>query len=583
MFRRFTFFALPMVGVLLLAASAATAADDFLKLVPDSALGFVVINRPAAADAKLQALGRRMQIPMPGLLAMLKQQSGIHEGWDENGSDVLLVLPPEGDNVAPTPILLIPVTDYGKFVGQLKAEDATQPVTKIEIFQKTHWVRKIGGYAALTDESHRESLEKKWTPSKNIATALTSWQKWLRGKDFAAVILRPGVVEASAKAQQGIQVVQAVIAAQSNEQAQAAAGIFDVYAKMFKSAEKDVSAFGFGLELDDEHVVRLTSRTTLISGGFAPENRSSQESLLAGLPAEPFVAAGGVASSAATFEAMMKWSGEMMKSGHKLYGISEEQADKLSAVFTSMHAMKEVRSFSMMLGADAKGGTLLSGAIGIMGVNDATAFMAAYKKDIEKYSEVTSEIGSPMLPPMKIENGRIGDTEALQLTIQLPKAMPGVPAEQQERIMDAFYGPGGKVVAWIAPADEHHVVFGYASKERLQREIEAIRQGKPGVADNAGVAKTAALLPTGPAALAFLSPAETIGFVKRMLPAIVPPEANLKLNLPEFPKTPPIGFAVTTAADEVQTFLVVPPEVLQSIVPYIGQVKARQNGEAPAE
>jgi hypothetical protein len=43
MTRRFAISALPILGVLLLAASFATAAEDFLKLVPDPAWGFAAL------------------------------------------------------------------------------------------------------------------------------------------------------------------------------------------------------------------------------------------------------------------------------------------------------------------------------------------------------------------------------------------------------------------------------------------------------------------------------------------------------------------------------------------------------------
>ena len=191
MFRRFSFIALPMVCALLLTASAAPAAEDFLKLVPDSALGFVVINRPDAADAKLQALGRYIQLPMPGILTMLKQRSGIQEGWDQSGTLALLVLPPEGDGAVPTPILLIPVTDYGKFVGQLNAEDAAQPVTKIEIFQKAHLGpprrRLCGADRRVAPPGPREdmdALQRTSRPSWRLAKMVDG--EGYRRRDFAA-------------------------------------------------------------------------------------------------------------------------------------------------------------------------------------------------------------------------------------------------------------------------------------------------------------------------------------------------------------------------------------------------------------
>ena len=583
MIRRFTLTGLPMACVLLLAVAAAPAAEDFLKLVPDSALGFVVLNRPAATDAKLQALARHMQLPVPGLLAMLKQRSGIQEGLDESGTIVFLVLPPEGKSAMPSAVLLVPVNDYGKFVGQLHAEDATQPVTKIMIKRSSCWVRSIGGYAALTDVPGSEIVLKKVTLRKEIPAALAPWQRWLKERDFAAVILPPGIKQISTKAQQGIQAVKFMLAARANEQAKAAAGVFDLYAKMFQAAEREVLAWGFGLQLDRQNVLRITTRTRLISSGLLGQDRPSQQNLLAGLPAGPFVMAGGGAVSASTWKAMLKWSFDIMKSAAKLYGINEEQTKKLSAL--SMPSMERARGFSMMLGADEPGGSIFSSAIGVMRVDHSPAFMAAYEEDIRKYAELFKGLHSPLLGPMEVKKCEVGGTAALQFTAQAPKPPAGQPTPQQaqamERMMELYFGPGGKVVAWVVPADEQHVVLGYVSKKPLQRAMEAIRQGKPGLAGDAGVAKTAALLPSGARAVVYISPAETIKFIQRMAPAIAPPGAKWNLKLPEFPKTPPLGFAVTTAANEVQTCLVVPAEVLQAIGPYTGQIQAMRMSAAP--
>ena len=122
MSRRFAITALPMVCVLLVAAPLASAAEDILKLVPESAWGFVVVNQPAAADAKLQALARQVQLPLPSPLTLLKQRFNVREGLDENGTMAMVVLPPEGDAPAPSELLLIPVSDYGKFLQQLQCK-----------------------------------------------------------------------------------------------------------------------------------------------------------------------------------------------------------------------------------------------------------------------------------------------------------------------------------------------------------------------------------------------------------------------------------------------------------------------------
>jgi hypothetical protein len=573
--RRITLGLLPAVCLLLLAASVATAAEDLLKLVPDSALGFVVLNRPAAVDAKLQALGRHMQLPVPGLWAMLKQQSGIQAGCDENGSIALLVLPPEGDSAWPTPILLVPVTDYAKFVGQLQAEDASQPVTKIMVFQREFLVRSIGGYAAIADAKYRAVLEKTLHVSPQVAAVLTPWQKWSKGNDFSGVILPSGLQRLWAKAREGLRIGRTMMAAQADEKVKAMAGVFEMYETMLQAAEGEVAASGSAVQLDRQNVLRLTSRTLLKPGGkwarLAGQCQPSKENLLAGLPCQPFVVAGGGVVSAAAWEAMFKLSIDVIKSSPNLYGIGPEQSQKLTK--WTMDSMKEIRAISMVLGADQHGGALFSNTTGVMRVDHAAAYMAAYEKDLQKYVEMLKGLHSPMLQPATFEKCEVGGTPALQLTMKAPKPLAGPQMAQQAQMMKLMFGPSGELVAWIAPADEHHVVMGYA-KKAVEQTLEAIRQGKPGLAGDAAVTKTAALLPSGPLAALYWSPKGTIGFVQQIVRAVAPPQVKVPLKLPEFPQTPPLGFAVTTAANELQTCLVVPAEVLQAIGPYVGQILA---------
>ena len=59
----------------LLALMASLAAAAVLKLVPESAWGVAVVNRLADLDARLQALGKEMQLPVPSFLDRVKQMN----------------------------------------------------------------------------------------------------------------------------------------------------------------------------------------------------------------------------------------------------------------------------------------------------------------------------------------------------------------------------------------------------------------------------------------------------------------------------------------------------------------------------
>ena len=100
-----------------------------------------------------------------------------------------------------------------------------------------------------------------------------------------------------------------------------------------------------------------------------------------------------------------------------------------------------------------------------------------------------------MFQPAQLEKTEIDGTPALKLTMSVPQ-MPNMPPETA-KMMERMYGPGGKIVAWLVPCNEQTVVFSYMSQEPLGRAIAAIKQGKPGLAADAEVAKVAALLPPG--------------------------------------------------------------------------------------
>ncbi len=584
MTRRFVIIALSIACILFLGVSFAPAGEEILKLVPEGASGFLVINHLAAADAKIQALGREMQLPVPSLLAMLKGQFNIPEGMDENGTMAVITLPPEQEGAIPTVIALVPVSDYGKFLEHLKAENAKEAVTKIEVMGISALARNIGGYAALTDSAHKDVLEKTLKVSKEAPAGLAPWREWLAGNDIAGVILQPGIKRASARAQEAIGNMKKSLA-QTGDQAKVAAAGFDIYATIFQAAEKEVSACGFGLQLDKQDTLRITSRTALVSGGqwarIITQKSPAGENLLKGLPDEPFVAAGGGVVSEAMFDELMKFSFSIMKSMPDLYGLSEEQVNKMSEM--SSQFFKGIRGASFMLGVGQSSEPLYSKFIGLMRVEDTQTFMANYEKYIQQYGELIKDAHSPILQPMTVEKTDIGGVAGLQITMNVPQTFGAAQAPQQERIMETFFGPGGKITTWLAPVDEHNIVMGYVSKKHLQQAMAAIKQGKPGLGSDAGVSKTAALLPPDALLIGYLSPQGTMDFIKRMASVIFPPEMKMEEKISEFPKTPPLGFAVTTAHDEVQTCLIIPAEVLLAVPKYIEKTHSQQATQAKME
>jgi hypothetical protein len=561
------------LSLLLLWTANARAEDEILKLVPEQALGFAIVNRPADADAKLQQLGRQMKLPIPSLLAKLQGPKGIREGLDKNRPVAVLAMGPGEGKIIPIMIVLVPVSDYAKFLEQFKPEDTEDGVTKIDLWGSPSAVRHVGGYAAIAGLPFRETLAKSLKPADEVPAALKPWRTWLPQKDAAVVVLAPGIRMLSAKVQEGIARIKPALAQAGGQMKQAAAGL-DMYVMLFQAAEKEVASVGFGAELDAHGALRFSKRARLVPGGdwaaFAAELKPSQQNLLAGLPDEPFVFAGGGAISKAMMGRLMHWSFNLINNLRDLYGLSEEQAKAFSEL--GNEKFPATRDVSFVFGAPQNGESIIARTLGIMRVDSSETFLADYEKYLARYSRIAEEIKTSMFQPAQVEKTEIEGIHALKVTMSVPQ-LPNMPPESAKMI-ERMYGPGGKIVAWIVPCNEHTVIFSYMGQEPLWRAIAAIKQDKPGLAGNADVAKVVALLPSGTTWSMYLSPKGMFDSLRRTMAFMLPPGTAPKI--PEFGSTPPLAVGLTTAADEVEAHLVVPAEVIEAIGRLVGS-KANRN------
>ena len=210
-----------------------------------------------------------------------------------------------------------------------------------------------------------------------------------------------------------------------------------------------------------------------------------------------------------------------------------------------------------------------------MRVDNADAFMADYEKSLKEYGQFARNAHSPILQPTEVEKSQIDGTAALQFTTKAPQMPAAQQTPQSSKMMEVFFGPDGKLTGWVVPVDEQTVVSGYVSKDIIRSTLHAIKQGSPGLAGDADVSRTAALLPAGAAVVAFWSPQGTVDLISRIVPVFAPGNANADFKVPEFDKTSPIGFAVTAASNELQGYMVVPADVLKAIGQYVGKIKPK--------
>jgi len=256
--------------------------------------------------------------------------------------------------------------------------------------------------------------------------------------------------------------------------------------------------------------------------------------------------------------AFMQWSFGLIKTTHNMYGLSEEQAAK----FGELGKVKfpAVRGFSFVLATPAGDEPILSRMVAVMRPVDRKTFLADYEKYTVVYNKIVAKVDSPVFRPIESEKIDVDGIASLKVKVTIPQ-MPNMPP-QTAKMMESMYGSGGKMVARIVPVDENNVVFSYGNDEVLHQAIAAIKEGKPGLSADEGIAKVTKLLPRGASCRFYISPSGVLDFAKRAVTLAVP---GVPLHFPELGATPPLAVGVICGHDEVESQLVVPPELIEEI------------------
>lgn len=585
MSRRRTLLALPLICLSLLVPLPAQAAENVLGLVPEGALGFAAVSRLGEADAKLQSLGQQLQVPIPSLLAKVKEATGLGKGLDEKGAALLVLLPPPADDPTPPVLLYLPVSDYKEFIAPLQAQADAEGVTQGKVMRGSFLVVQKAGYAVFVDPKRRSSLLKAVAAPNRVAAELKPLEAWLAENDAAIVIARPGIELLCKKVQEELAKVRRMFAQMGDtnpefaEQMKPAIAVFGVYESMFKMAEANVQTAALAAKIDPQGNIQLVKRVRALPGGLLAKMMTGVKPAagdpLAGLPAGEFVMAGGGVLPEGLMEALMNFSVQMMKAMPQVYGMNDEELAKL--MDASKSTVQGLRGMAMSLAVGKDKEPAFSRLSAVMNVDDSAVYLKNYRKYMEISLELMKNAKQAAMFDMagtSVKETQIDGLPALEIVMKMNlknlPGQPGVGAPDFGKIMEAMFGAGGSVPAYMVAADKHTIVVAYTSKDRAAEGLRALKSPQGGLSADPSVAKTAALLLPKAQWVGYWSPKGTIAFVNQMVRSFGPaPNAE---KIPDFPDSPPIGIAVKAADGEVWGQLVVPAATARGIADYVKKI-----------
>lgn len=553
-----------------LAGRLAQGRDDVLSAIPDDVAAFAVVQNVGETSRNIGELAKLLQAPAPDLLSMAKVMAGVQKGIDEQG-DLAVVFA----SFDPTPkyLILAPVANFADFFAALNVKEPETGVVEAQIAGVPSLVGRKGSFAVIARDADRESLEKFLASTTNL-TSDTSLASWLDANRVSVVVTSRGVKQLLPKLTVAVRAMQDQIRKVGGDNGQFTSDALNIYVDLFNAAENQVEQFGVGVRVDSAQTVDIVSRTQFTAGGswakWAAKTKPAGEDLLNGLEGKTFVVAMAGVVPQGMMKEMMQMSVKMMQS-QPAYKMTPEQAQKYADLASEM--MSGVRSMRMLMGVAEPGTGLYGNTSAVMTVDDSTGFLDAYEKSIAEMHKLAKDINSPAFPLATGKRIRVGEIEALEVSMNVPNVeqFAGPGGKEAQKMMQLFVGADGKFKYYLAPADEHAVVMAYVSSERLKGAIEFYKSKKPGLSADANVAKVAAKLPAGSQFIAYVSLGGAMKAVKQLMASMPGAPAAA---IPDFPDSPPFGYAAKVSPDGVEGHFVATAETLRTIGDAIAKLRA---------
>lgn len=574
---RFRATVLTLVCALLTVAPRAWARDA-LTLVPQGALGFVVVNDLTAASEKIQRLATQMKAPAPPMLMALKMQSGIQVGLDEKGDALMALMPGENGLKDPKPILALPTSDYGKLIAQIGG-DASKQITEVTVADKDLLAAKLDNYVVFVDSDSRSLLTSLLGADGKLADDVKPVAQWAAEKDFALAILPEGLRLATAEGIKGLEQAQDEFPDELAGQSVAAA--FDMYIQMLKMIRDEIQVAAAGFQMDADGNVSLLGHLDAkpdgkLAGviGAAPY---VDEQPLANIPSGNYVAAGSMAWSDKFAKAYMRFSMNMMKASGSMYGLEKvKDKDLENYMQAAGDLIGNMRGLSVHMNQGEIGDPIYSNIFYSMRVGNSAQFMTSIEKTITMWNDMVDAAQDDAPLKYEVEKTKIADKSGLMLTMDVMKLMaaqakgdPNVQAMMQQ-MSAMMFGSSGKLNAFMFPINDNTVLAGIGTAKQMAQTAKDIEGGKL-LRDDAAVAKTTALLHKDSCMVGYVNPRGVVNWVTRIISQVSP--FGAPGEIPPFPETPPVGFGARVSGSSIDTQLVVPGETLDGLSKYIETVQ----------
>jgi hypothetical protein len=559
-----------------LAPSVARA--QVLKQVPSDAIAVIKVNNLQSTSQKIGKLMQQWGIAQMSPeaadpLGALKQKLNITEGLKADGEFAMAFVDPPGGGKKGEPqfVMLIPVSDYKKFLGNFQDTKNEGDITEAPLPDgEPVFVAKWGDYAAV---SHIKQLVME-KPKKQGITPAGFAAKELQSKDIVTYFNMPAIREKALPELKGnrekvLKRFHAQMAKGKAENKKFEPVIDVAINQVLDGVEQfltDAQSATWGVALSDagiNYTVATEFGDKTPFGSRIAQIKNTDAHLLQGLPQGQYLAYGGTSFDPKVVGKIVDDLLDPTMKELKKVEDAKPIIDYLSALQDATKAQSG-QTFGVVTPTGPVGQESLLQIISVTS-GDAKALIAAQKQMFQSQQDMMKLLGGAeqaQVTTTYTANAKTVDGVQLdQLQTQF-NLNPQTPQEAQAaQMLSFFYGPNG-MNAFIGSTDPKHVIAVVGGNDALiKKAIDGAKKNEAPLASSPALKSVTQKLPQQRVVAVYVGLDE---IVKTAVNAAKQFGMPIQLQLP--PNLSPVGMTVATDGPAVRVDGYVPSQTIQSIV-----------------
>ena len=255
--------------LVLMAAATPAQTTKAVNIIPDDALGFILIKDLSDLSARVDNLAKKLKVEeRVSLLELIQKEMGIREGINPKGSALFILLAGKDKKSLSEFVVALPVADHEKIARQLGLKNSPETITQGEVGLVSGMLAGIGGkgpegtptkfpvlvakrddFILLTHTGGRAGLEAVLNSKKSIAATLEPVRDWLDKQDMSGICTDHGVRTGLAM----------FLGGPGGSVETSSPGQFAQMKATFAEVEKNVKLIAFGGQIEKDGHARLST------------------------------------------------------------------------------------------------------------------------------------------------------------------------------------------------------------------------------------------------------------------------------------------------------------------------------------